>query len=224
MECTECAHQSKNVEIYRDLPLFLPETPAPNTELNDLIRQYFAHHQVSYACEKCPCTRANVRTRIRQLPRTLVIQLKRFTVHPGTHRAYKRQDAVTLTHQLYVSSWCSEDAHAPPEIIDEPELEIIDLTEDEPGSNKKPPVVHQKYRLQAVISHMGESSTSGHYICNVYDGKKKQWKCYKDTRMDVVGDATEVCTKRQKSAYLLFRSSKYVFQGGNYYLVDCHWL
>ena len=217
VECAECSHQSKNVEIYRDLPLFLPETSSPSTDattatatkldLADLMRQYFAQHQVSYACEKCPSTKANVTTRIRQLPRTLVVQLKRFTVNHGSGRAYKRQDAITFSHELDVKSCCSDTVQAPPDLPEESEMEVIDLTQDEPitsTSDKKKPAPSQKYRLQAVISHMGEASTSGHYICDVHDAKKKQWKCYNDTRMDLVGDAAEVCKKRQKSAYLLF--------------------
>ncbi|KAJ8403514.1 hypothetical protein AAFF_G00352860 [Aldrovandia affinis] len=67
------------------------------------------------------------------------------------------------------------------------------------------------FRLISVVSHIGSSSSSGHYISDVYDMKKQSWLTYND--LDV--SRTQECTvqrERDRSGYIFFYMHKDMFE------------
>ncbi|KAJ8255464.1 hypothetical protein COCON_G00193280 [Conger conger] len=67
------------------------------------------------------------------------------------------------------------------------------------------------FRLISVVSHIGSTSSSGHYISDVYDLKKQSWLTYND--LDV--SRTQECTvqrERDRSGYIFFYMHKDVFE------------
>ncbi|XP_076313400.1 ubiquitin carboxyl-terminal hydrolase 37-like isoform X2 [Tachypleus tridentatus] len=63
------------------------------------------------------------------------------------------------------------------------------------------------YQLCAIVSHVGRTAQSGHYLCDVYDFSQKQWWYYND---DVVKERTseEVLGDRQTTGYMFFYVAK----------------
>ncbi len=58
----------------------------------------------------------------------------------------------------------------------------------------------KKYRLLGIVSHMGDSSDTGHYISDVFDCKGKEWKSYNDSAVKKV---RETCIGQSYSCWLL---------------------
>ncbi|PFX20725.1 Ubiquitin carboxyl-terminal hydrolase 37 [Stylophora pistillata] len=81
-----------------------------------------------------------------------------------------------------------------PENLTEPTFE------DDEG---EPKLSTHSYRLISIVSHLGTSSTSGHYISDVYDCKTKQWTSYDDSAATKVAEHS-VRYKRQHSGYIFF--------------------
>ncbi|KAG8545635.1 hypothetical protein GDO81_020577 [Engystomops pustulosus] len=59
------------------------------------------------------------------------------------------------------------------------------------------------YRLVSVVSHIGSSSSSGHYITDVYDTKKQAWLTYNDLAVSRTQEST-VQNDRDRSGYIFF--------------------
>ena len=63
------------------------------------------------------------------------------------------------------------------------------------------------YKLVSVVSHMGISSSTGHYISDVYDIKKRGWFSFDDSHVSKITES-EVMSKRERSGYIFFYMSK----------------
>eukprot|EP00794_Sanderia_malayensis_P017729 gene17729-19501_t len=61
----------------------------------------------------------------------------------------------------------------------------------------------KNYKLIGIISHIGNSLESGHYISDVFDFKEQIWKSYNDSAVKKVTEY-EVRYGRKKSAYIFF--------------------
>eukprot|EP00158_Paraphelidium_tribonemae_P005589 Partr_v1_DN27419_c0_g1_i2_m71723 putative ubiquitin carboxyl-terminal hydrolase len=187
-----------------------------------LISSFFSKSKVAYACEKCPGTAAIISQTMASAPKVLIMQLKRFDMDSNTYQTIKRKDAVDLRQQISLEQFSdtklkermnvyaqskSKAGNAKPA----PAFEVIDLTmsdDDELDETPAPPPpdkgISSRYNLRCSISHMGESPVAGHYICDVYDEELKQWKCYNDETMKIIGDHHEFQQRRKTTAYLLF--------------------
>ncbi|XP_076016655.1 ubiquitin carboxyl-terminal hydrolase 37 isoform X2 [Genypterus blacodes] len=67
------------------------------------------------------------------------------------------------------------------------------------------------FRLISVVSHIGSSSTSGHYISDVYDMKKQSWLTYNDLDVSRTQEAA-VQRDRDRSGYIFFYMHKDAFE------------
>ena len=62
-----------------------------------------------------------------------------------------------------------------------------------------------KYKLTGVITHLGESSMSGHFIAFCIDQTNKKWYKYNDSMVDEIKDfEKEVVNNSNIMPYLLF--------------------
>ncbi|XP_033877316.3 ubiquitin carboxyl-terminal hydrolase 37 isoform X1 [Acipenser ruthenus] len=67
------------------------------------------------------------------------------------------------------------------------------------------------YRIVSVVSHIGSSSSSGHYISDVYDMKKQSWLTYNDLDVSTTQESS-VQRDRDRSGYIFFYMHKDVFE------------
>lgn len=67
------------------------------------------------------------------------------------------------------------------------------------------------FRLISVVSHIGSSSSSGHYISDVYDMRKQSWLTYNDLDVSRTQEST-VQRDRDRSGYIFFYMHKDVFE------------
>lgn len=66
----------------------------------------------------------------------------------------------------------------------------------------------RRYRLVSIVSHVGSSASSGHYVCDVADEKGATWTCRDDDRATVIGSVGRVLAQRRQEAYMLFYISE----------------
>ncbi|XP_075037154.1 ubiquitin carboxyl-terminal hydrolase 37 [Mixophyes fleayi] len=93
--------------------------------------------------------------------------------------------------------------------------DVLDMeyTEEEAEELKKNAEVGDlphSYRLVSVVSHIGCSSSSGHYISDVYDIKKQAWFTYNDLAVSRTQEST-VQSDRDRSGYIFFYMHKEIF-------------
>ena len=109
----------------RDFSLELPELPAATGRgggglprqlptIQTLLRTFFASEELEVGCEGCGHPRAKVEHRVAQLPRVLVLQLKRFEY--GQSGVRKRLDAVRPMPSLSLGFCCDARTKPPPRV------------------------------------------------------------------------------------------------------------
>ncbi|XP_047226998.1 ubiquitin carboxyl-terminal hydrolase 37 isoform X2 [Girardinichthys multiradiatus] len=103
---------------------------------------------------------------------------------------------------------CSDDDSGNEDILD------MEYTEDEAETlkrNAEAGDLANSYRLISVVSHIGSSSSSGHYISDVYDMKKQSWLTYNDLDVSRTQESA-VQRDRDRSGYIFFYMHKDVFE------------
>ncbi|XP_016086433.1 ubiquitin carboxyl-terminal hydrolase 37 isoform X3 [Sinocyclocheilus grahami] len=103
---------------------------------------------------------------------------------------------------------CSDDDSGNEDGLD---MEYSEAEAEELKKNAETGELPNSFRLISVVSHIGGSSSSGHYISDVYDMKKQSWLTYND--LDV--SRTQECTvqrDRDRSGYIFFYMHKDVFE------------
>lgn len=63
--------------------------------------------------------------------------------------------------------------------------------------------VSSTYKLVGIVNHHGLNTESGHYTCDCYDFKSKQWRSYDDSSVKDVSE-NAVHNSRSKSGYIVF--------------------
>ncbi|KAL5006136.1 hypothetical protein ScPMuIL_017294 [Solemya velum] len=94
---------------------------------------------------------------------------------------------------------------------------VDDLTDDSDNEKDVSVVINEKgdlpysYQLISIVNHIGSTSVAGHYICDVFDMKKKGWFSFDDSHVTSVSEL-DVLTKREKCGYIFFYISKDIFE------------
>ncbi|XP_043931172.1 ubiquitin carboxyl-terminal hydrolase 37 [Protopterus annectens] len=101
----------------------------------------------------------------------------------------------------------SEDDSGNEEIHD---MEYTHAEAEELNKNAELGELPHSYRLTSVVSHIGSTSSSGHYICDVYDFKKQAWFTYNDLDVSRTQESI-VQSERDRSGYIFFYMHKDVF-------------
>nr|XP_026261384.1 ubiquitin carboxyl-terminal hydrolase 26 [Urocitellus parryii] len=110
-----------------------------------------------------------------------------------------------------VNSLCSVDANRNPE-----DKDILDKTESKAKEPKEPKRSADKrdrhtYRLIGVISHIGSTTHSGHYITDAYDFKRHLWFTYNDLRVSSIQEV-QVQKSRLSTGYIFFYMHDEIFE------------
>ncbi|XP_072324789.1 ubiquitin carboxyl-terminal hydrolase 37 [Scyliorhinus torazame] len=120
--------------------------------------------------------------------------------------------ATELSIQEFNNSICdlmgSDEDSGNEEILD---MDYSEAEAEELKRNAETGELAHSYRLISVVSHIGSSSSSGHYISDVYDIKKQSWLTYNDLEVSKTMEGT-VQSDRDKSGYIFFYMHKEVLE------------
>ncbi|XP_050772968.1 ubiquitin carboxyl-terminal hydrolase 37 isoform X2 [Gopherus flavomarginatus] len=90
------------------------------------------------------------------------------------------------------------------------DMEYTETEAEELKRNAEVGDVPHSYRLISIVSHIGSTSSSGHYISDVYDIKKQSWFTYNDLEVSRTLEASVQCD-RDRSGYIFFYMHKDIF-------------
>nr|XP_046259112.1 ubiquitin carboxyl-terminal hydrolase 37 [Scatophagus argus] len=103
---------------------------------------------------------------------------------------------------------CSDDDSGNEDVLD---MEYTEAEAESLKRNAESGDLANSFRLISVVSHIGSSSSSGHYISDVYDMKKQSWLTYNDLDVSRTQEAA-VQRDRDRSGYIFFYMHKDVFE------------
>ncbi|XP_049905864.1 ubiquitin carboxyl-terminal hydrolase 37 isoform X1 [Epinephelus moara] len=103
---------------------------------------------------------------------------------------------------------CSDDDSGNEDVLD---MEYTEAEAESLKKNAESGDLPNSFRLISVVSHIGSSSSSGHYISDVYDMKKQSWLTYNDLDVSRTQEAA-VQRDRDRSGYIFFYMHKDVFE------------
>ncbi|XP_057359540.1 ubiquitin carboxyl-terminal hydrolase 37 isoform X3 [Manis pentadactyla] len=107
----------------------------------------------------------------------------------------------------FLDSLGSDEDSGNEDILD---MEYTEAEAEELKRNAETGNLPHSYRLISVVSHIGSTSSSGHYISDVYDIKKQAWFTYNDLEVSKIQEAS-VQTDRDRSGYIFFYMHKEIF-------------
>uniref|UniRef100_A0A8C9V0R6 Ubiquitin carboxyl-terminal hydrolase n=1 Tax=Scleropages formosus TaxID=113540 RepID=A0A8C9V0R6_SCLFO len=103
---------------------------------------------------------------------------------------------------------CSDEDSGNEDVFD---MEYSESEAEDLKRNAETGELANSFRLISVVSHIGSSSSSGHYISDVYDMKKQSWLTYNDLDVSRTQEST-VQRDRDRSGYIFFYMHKDVFE------------
>uniref|UniRef100_A0A4X2K0J0 ubiquitinyl hydrolase 1 n=1 Tax=Vombatus ursinus TaxID=29139 RepID=A0A4X2K0J0_VOMUR len=119
--------------------------------------------------------------------------------------------ATELSLQEFNSSFLdgmgSDDDSGNEDVFD---MEYTEAEAEELKRNAETGNLPHSYRLISVVSHIGSTSSSGHYISDVYDIKKQAWFTYNDLEVSKIQESS-VQSDRDRSGYIFFYMHKDIF-------------
>ncbi|KAJ8351649.1 hypothetical protein SKAU_G00231250 [Synaphobranchus kaupii] len=90
-------------------------------------------------------------------------------------------------------------------------MEYSETEAEELKRNAETGEMANSFRLVSVVSHIGSSSSSGHYVSDVYDMKKQSWLTYNDLDVSRTQESA-VQRDRDRSGYIFFYMQRELFE------------
>ncbi|KAJ8253087.1 hypothetical protein GJAV_G00208960 [Gymnothorax javanicus] len=103
---------------------------------------------------------------------------------------------------------CSDEDSGNEDVLD---MDYSEAEAEDLKRNAESGELANSFRLISVVSHIGSSSSSGHYISDVYDMKKQSWLTYNDLDVSRTQEST-IQQERDRSGYIFFYMHKDVFE------------
>ena len=187
--CQECPHKYEREQPFMALNLTVKSNNLTES-LDQFVRGELLEGDNAYYCEKCQAKRSAVkRMSIRKLPKTLVIQLKRFHYDHETNRAVKFDDYFEFPRQLDMSPYTTEGIRQAEKsetkvqrsrTLSTSSMSAMRKTSSSganltPTSNQK----MQVYDLVGIVVHSG-SAGAGHYYSFIKDRASDKWFKFND--------------------------------------------
>ncbi|KAK0155505.1 Ubiquitin carboxyl-terminal hydrolase 37 [Merluccius polli] len=138
--------------------------------------------ELECTCRQCSGHQATVVRHFLTLPRVLVLNVKRY--HNDGAQLRKVTDAVGILPLLSLASLVGEQG-------------------DAAGMDTEDHSNQTTYRLSGIISHLGESIDTGHYISDIVGENGTGWLTLNDSHVTKTAEATVLKT-REETAYILF--------------------
>ena len=163
--CMECRNSSLHTETFFDIPVDIPGSSSDTYTLVELLERMHEKEllrgQDKLYCEKCMCTQeAEKSMHYLKLPRTLIVQLKRFKFSEKTGNFLKLHHEIVYPLSLNMSVNSKG---------------LGDFPQDK-----------KSYQLQAVVVHIGSTPYGGHYVAVVRRFNK--WFIHNDDRISLVDE------------------------------------
>ncbi|KAJ3587069.1 hypothetical protein NHX12_013459, partial [Muraenolepis orangiensis] len=192
--CSSCGDKVFQEEKHNNLSLDLHPLLTGGLEL------YFKASELECTCWRCSGRQATVVRHFLTLPRVLVLHLKRF--HRDGRRMRKATDAVSIPPLLSLASLVGEQGDAagrdtaPTDFSGDKEREHQDVS-------VKDHCDQTSYRLSGIVSHLGDSIDTGHYISDTAGENGPGWLTLNDRDVRTTAETTVLKT-RDQTAYILF--------------------
>lgn len=103
LHCAACQKPRDTCERFRDFSLDFPEGLGEKCDLTHLMREYFKPEVLTATCEHCKHPTANMQKHMTQIPRVLVLHLKRFTPNFKMQRYDKCHQYVDIPMKMDLS-------------------------------------------------------------------------------------------------------------------------
>lgn len=202
LRCTTCKHTSTTYEAFYSISVEIPRSG--RGDIHDCLRSYCQEEMLSgdevWKCPYCKCEReATKQIIITRAPQFLVVHFKRFSASK-TESARKIHTPIQfplhgLNIQPYMVS-AGSPSSSNREAMTMGEHNVID-----PAIT--PPYLYDAY---AVMRHLGQSGSGGHYISLVRDAARACWRKFDDERATDF-DPNKLKSKNRlqnEQAYLVF--------------------
>ena len=230
--CKGCPHYSERQESYFNLSLQVKNKKSLQESLEAFVQGEMLEGENAYFCEKCD-KKVNTMRRvcIKELPKHLIIVLKRFEFDYDTMQKIKVNDYCEFPRELDMEPYTQEYLS----YIEKLKVKKKDSNEDEVIIEKNiTSENYYKYNLNGVIIHTGFAD-SGHYYSIIKDSNNCNWYEFNDTHVryydinDLPNEAFGGTNKQGKAqganekltnAYLLFYKRKEDDTDGKQIIID----
>jgi len=203
--CSGCQAVADVPESMRALSLELPAGDEPVDAMQLLTHALAAEAGVERRCELCGHNIASLSRSLATLPQVLVLHVKRFTVTSTPDGALLRKvlRPVHATPLLDVAPLCAERVRAPlPDAAPPPCFSDGDASRDSDlGAGRENAAT--RYRLHAVVHHIGGSLAVGHYTVDIRDEDSAAggWLRFNDEWVSNISQGQALAMQRE--AYML---------------------
>ena len=181
ISCVQCMATRDVVERFRDFSLDFQVDDREASALQRMINAYFDPEVLQVECDQCGASEALVRKELTKAPPVLVLHLKRFAPHLEGNGYSKCHQAIDT-----------------PSLLD---LSLVTCGRIAGGSSAVD-VPAAAYCLRAVITHVGNSPHSGHYVCHTRNSAGR-WFLFDDTTV-IEQPRGFMAEKLGDRAYILF--------------------
>jgi ubiquitin carboxyl-terminal hydrolase 8 len=171
LRCKTCGSTSTTYEAFYSISVEIPRSG--RGDIKECLRSYCQEEMLSgdevWKCPHCRCEReATKRITLTRLPKILVIHFKRFSASK-TESARKIHTPIDFPlHGLSMEPYMANTQFPPP-----PGQEAF------PDPATTPPFMYDAY---AVMRHLGQTGSGGHYISLVRDRARGCWRKFDDEK------------------------------------------
>jgi len=234
LTCDSCHYTRSHEESFRYLSIEVGSgadnmTSSHDQTVTEGIRKFFSPEKRELKCEKCFCESATQTMEIIQLPRALLLHMKRFIVDisPDYSRiSYrKNQAAIEFGEELSLNSddqcgilgdFLGKDVQYPFSINKRT------IASDDESSCSENDVAETTFKIRSIVNHIGSSASCGHYTADarkLYKKKDKvqsndieieknlEWTRFNDSYVSRINDCDAMQGQAQKTAYMLMYES-----------------
>eukprot|EP01084_Bolivina_argentea_P310538 537385_1 len=119
--CTMCGHKRNKIESFLDLSLDLPEIKVNKWDLPQLLKANFVQKILEYKCKHNGCKNNKVYATswFKQIPRILIIHVKRFIPNLITNSYTKLHDEVQIEKTIDINIFCNEKLLLSPPVFEQ---------------------------------------------------------------------------------------------------------
>ncbi|XP_067308286.1 ubiquitin carboxyl-terminal hydrolase 37-like [Pseudorasbora parva] len=205
--CDSCGFQKSFTEDSNQLSLVI----GPKARLTDSLQQSFNASSIECVCSHCSATKATETLKFLSFPQVLVLLVMRFDIKPSTIRKLKH--GLEIPEELTVA--CVKESgkqtvscmnsSADRRTQDRSFLQKIlrkkkTVTTPQEGA---PADIDAQYRLNGVVSHLGNNLFYGHYISHIRNPSEDGWLRCSDNFVRKAS-WSEVSKDTENNSYLLF--------------------
>lgn len=134
----------------------------PVGELTGMLHKFFEPRLIDYKCDHCDNNQVIVSANIVQLPRVLILHIKRFLPNLMKATYEKRADRITIAQSIDLSFACNQSTNPPLDISEaRPQLEI--LSGDSSPSSPSRPNNKRKNAAQSLSVNQTSNPTHDHH-------------------------------------------------------------